>query len=308
MDVEVSKQVRLVVGTHAHDDHIAGLGRVLEACTEATFVCSSALTREEFFADIDADEEIEQFIRKSIRSEYRRIFELVKARTGAGGIRPLKRAIEQRVLLTRNGSASAPKATITALSPSDHAVTRATQVLAAGLGRAGEELRLATTDPNELAVALSVNVGDTAVLLGADLLRGPMGCGWTAVLATHTPQTLASVFKVPHHGAPNAHHSDVWSQLVVREVISLVAPYRAGRAPRTSPADISRIKESSKAVYCTAKPQQPAPSRALKRTRAALTGLAENVREWGTAGQVRARRVCGARDWDVATFAPALQL
>ena len=46
MGVDVSTQVKLVVGTHAHDDHIAGLSKVLGACNNATFVWSSALTKE----------------------------------------------------------------------------------------------------------------------------------------------------------------------------------------------------------------------------------------------------------------------
>ena len=294
-----------MVGTHAHDDHIAGLSQVLDACSAATFVCSSALTSEEFVAGVlEADADIEGLFRKSIRSEYRRIFDIIEERDPGAGMY----AFEQRLLWSRDTPATAPEATIIALSPSDRAVRRAINALAAGLAKAEDRRRLVMVDPNEFAVALSVTVGDTAVLLGADLVRGPEGCGWGAVLATFSPDTLASVFKIPHHGAPNAHHDGVWSQLVIKEVISLLAPFRAGKTPRPSPTDIARIKASSKAVYCSANPQQPAPSKAVKRTRAALTGLADNVRAWGTAGHVRARKVCGERDWAVATFAPALQL
>lgn len=146
------------------------------------------------------------------------------------------------------------------------------------------------------------------MLLGADLLEGPTNCGWQAVLATFRPDPLASVFKIPHHGSPNAHHDEVWTQLVSGEVISLLAPFRAGRKPRPAPDDIQRLKRLSTAVYCSANPRPPAPSKALRTTRAALTTIAADVRAWGYAGQVRARKVCGSESWRVETFAPALQL
>jgi beta-lactamase superfamily II metal-dependent hydrolase len=302
--VDLSTEVKLVVGTHAHDDHIAGLGEVFAACETATFVCSSALTREEFLRDIKADAQIEQRIRSSIRREYRRIFDVVKTRpTGVG----LKWAIQERKLITRQESTNAPAMQVLALSPSDIAVERARGKLAR-LADVDPTRRLSSIDPNELAVALSVVVGDTAVLLGADLKAGPTGCGWGAVLATFTLDPKASVFKVPHHGSENAHHDDVWSQLVTAEVISLLAPFGDGRKPLPSPADVGRLKDLSKAVYCSANPKGPTPSKAVRKTGAALTGLATNVRTIGYSGQVRARKVCGTADWEVETFKPAMQL
>jgi beta-lactamase superfamily II metal-dependent hydrolase len=309
MGVNVSEDVHLVVGTHAHDDHIAGLARVLDACRNATFVCSSALTADEFFCAMEADADIEEQIRQSIRREYRDIFDIINDRAKEGRSAPLlKRAVEQLTLRSRVASGSTPAARITALSPSHHAVTRATEAIAKGLARAGARRHLGAADPNELAVALSVVVGDTAVLLGADLLRGPGGCGWQAVLATFTPDVLASVFKVPHHGSPNARHEDVWTQLLATDVVSLLAPFRAGRRPLPQPSDIEWLKERSSAVFCSANPRVPAPSKDVRQTRADLTGLAANVRAVGAAGQVRARRACGAVDWEVVTFDPALRL
>lgn len=304
--VDVQSAVRLVVGTHAHDDHIAGLSEVLAACEAAKFVCSSALTSEEFYANvIEPDADIQELFRMSIRSEYRKILEILETREPGSGLR----AVEQRVLWTRAATQGSPEASVIALSPSDHAVTRAIQALSTGSARTADRRRLAATDPNEFAVALTVSVGDSSILLGADLLAGPSGCGWGAVLGSFSPDTLASIYKIPHHGAPNAHHDGVWSQLVAADVISLIAPYRAGRTRRPAPADITRIKSTSKAVYCSAKPDQPTPSRRLKKTRASLAGLATNVREWGTAGHVQARRSCSAAgDWEVRTFAPALEL
>lgn len=209
--VDLAAQVRYVVGTHAHDDHIAGLAAVLETCSEATFVCSSALTHEEFFALATVDREVESLLRRSSYGEYRRILDIVRSRgLTRPGWRPLRRALE-RLELPLPDTTDGLSRRILSLTPSDQAVTRSLSVLAGSFPRSGENIRLPKADPNELAVALWIEVGQRALLLGADLPIGPIGCGWQGVLDWFQPGFSAEAFKVPHHGAPNAHHEGVWS-------------------------------------------------------------------------------------------------
>ncbi|WNG82560.1 hypothetical protein C6A86_002325 [Mycobacterium sp. ITM-2016-00316] len=304
--VTASKAVKLVVGTHAHDDHIAGLSRVYDACESASFICSAALTTEEFLHDVNADADIEAQLRKTIRSEYRQIFETVKTRPVG---RRLKHAQQELPLFSRQGTQDTPAAAVTAMSPSSEAFERARAEIAAGLSTADQRKRLRSTDPNDLAVALLITVGSTNVILGADLLRGPSGCGWNGVLAAFRPEPLASLFKVPHHGAPNAHHEDVWTQLLTDDVVAVLAPFRAGVTPRPQPEDVRRLKDRASAVYSSANPKRPAPARAVRRTQSMLSGIAQNVRTEGLSGQIRARRPAhGASNWDVTPFSPGMKL
>lgn len=310
IEAEASSRVRLVVGTHAHDDHVAGLAELHAAASNAQFVTSTALTSTEFFAAVAADAAIEAQLRQSVRREYREILAQVSARGLLGdGRRPLVRAIEQRELWARPASNALPPARVLALSPSDEAITRSLRYLAEGTAKASERKRLAAGDPNEYAIALWVEVGDSSALLGADLLVGPDGCGWRAVLDSHRPATRASLHKVPHHGSPNAHHPRVWSSLLEPEVVSILAPFRAGRTPRPDVADVARIVNLSSAAYSTAGAKAPAPSKSTKRARASLQGVAQNVRDpYAQPGHVRARRRAGAQEWSVELFSQALQL
>ena len=47
LGVDPAVQVRLVVASHWHDDHVGGIAQVLEACSLATFVRTPASAREE---------------------------------------------------------------------------------------------------------------------------------------------------------------------------------------------------------------------------------------------------------------------
>ncbi|TDC54372.1 MBL fold metallo-hydrolase [Jiangella ureilytica] len=294
-----SSSVLLVVATHAHDDHFAGIAEVFRVCERSSFVCSPAVVSEEFYALTEIDEELERLMRASALSEYRKVIQHVEDRgRSAIGLKSMVRASNGKTLVKRRQS-DLPM-TVTALSPSDEAVTRALKSLARGAASIGERLRLPAHDPNELAIALWVEVGECAALLGADLLKGPAGCGWGAVLAEFTPDFPASLHKVPHHGSPNAHHDEVWATLLEGAPVALLAPYRGGRTYRPAQADRERICGLTDKAFVTASPDLPKPRRAVKTTAAALGPLAMRVHEpWGRSGQIRARRSPDDRAWRI---------
>lgn len=305
--LDVASRVHLVVGTHSHDDHIAGMADLYKRCHAARFVCSSALTSEEFFALIEADADVERVLRQSVRSEYRGIFAEVERRGIHEGRSSGLRAVEGRTLWER-AAGTLPGAEVRALSPSDHAVSRALKRLAQGTAVVGQRRHLSASDPNELAVAVRVDYGPSSVLLGADLLQGPAGCGWSAAL-TLSGNRLASLIKVPHHGDPGADHPGVWQEMLGPDPLAILAPYRAGRKPRPAPEDVARLKAKTAALYATADSQLHAQTKRTKQTAAALAGLASNVREpWGRSGHVRARLHPGATEWSVEVSSPALRL
>lgn len=303
--VEVARDVRLVVGTHAHDDHIAGISEIFAAARDAQFVTSTALTSTEFYASVVADADIESQLRQSVRAEYRKV--ILEARDRGkfpDGRRPILKALEQKELWSRSADRDVPYSRVVALSPSDEAIDRSMELLRQGSARVDSRRRLSVGDPNEYAVALWIEIGDVSVLLGADLITGPKDCGWNAVLTSHSPATKASMHKVPHHGSINAHHPDVWSELLDSEVISLMAPFRAGRTMLPTQSDIERVASRSSETYLTAKPGVPTATDSVRKTKAALSGIATDVREpYGQVGHVRARHNAGG--WTVETFAPA---
>jgi hypothetical protein len=266
------------------------------------------LVHAQFMALVNADARAYAGLPVKSFSEYQKVFEIVRSRSNAGpGFRPWKFASETTVLLPPSGPNPAK---VTALSPSDEAYHRSLQALNNLLPVAGGGRRLARIDPNELAIALWVEVGGKVILLGADLLTGPDGCGWTAVVKNFSPETKAQVVKLPHHGSVTGHHDAMWTDLLERSPIALLAPFRGGRTALPSRDDRRRICSLTSAAYITAPAQRPGAVDAQVQQEARSLGLlALNPREpWGRAGHVRARSRIGDATWTVELSPPARSL
>ena len=46
--VDTSTDVKMIICTHWHDDHIRGMGRLLQSCESAVFVMAKATDRDKF--------------------------------------------------------------------------------------------------------------------------------------------------------------------------------------------------------------------------------------------------------------------
>lgn len=306
-----AEDVLLVVGSHAHDDHIAGISKIVSACKTAYFICSRALTEREFAAIVSREIERGDLVRQRAYSEYAKIFTTLQDRGRSPiGTSYLKHAIEQRPLIDSDFGDPALHVKVISLSPSDEAINRAIRKLAHFMLRNGGDRAPRGINPNELSVALWIEVADKTILLGADLLRGPAGCGWRAVLATHNPKDRrAGVHKIPHHGAPNAHYLPVWNDLLEADPVAILAPWRNGSNVRPDRADRARIRKLTNRAFTTSPSEVRSSPVSVKDTAAAMSGIARNVRAAiEPIGHVRARSEIGIGAWDVAYDAPAGKL
>lgn len=309
--VSIESDVLMILGTHAHDDHIAGISQALDECKAAFFACSSPLTSEEFMSVVEEDFQAELQLRKSAYAEYRKILDIIDARRrAADGKKFLKRAVENLPLIEMTLT-DGSKIKVTALSPSHEAVTRALKILAdASIAVAqGRPRRAYRGDPNEFSVALWVECFDKVILLGSDLVRGPSGCGWAGILSDFDPDVTASLYKVPHHGSPNADHPDVWNRLLGDNPVALLAPFSGGRRPRPSASDVERISRRTTNAYITSTPVPTPPRDKTRRLKVELGNLAINPREvGGRLGQVRARSRAAVVGWEITLFGAARPL
>lgn len=308
--VELGTQIELVVATHAHDDHVAGIARIVEAASSADVVVPEAATTAEFFALLSLDEENELLgALPSAYAEYRRMNDLLEERAkGRGSYPAYAWAVADRLLWQRN-TVSGVTRRVTALSPSNEAVTRSKAWLGAQLVPGAVRKRTTPDDPNTFGVVLHVVVGDAVMLFGADLMTGPGSrCGWNAIVTSATrPAERASLYKVAHHGSARSEHMGIWSELLASDPDAVVTPYRPSRLPRTT--DVERIRKQARSAWTTATSTDPAAPARVRRAAAELAGVAVNVRELAAfSGQVRARRRIGDGSWRFAVRRPAAAL
>ena len=310
--VDPVNSVKLIAASHAHDDHIAGLSQIVERCENAAFICSGALVKDQFFALLEFDEALAGMTRHSAYSEFRKINDILQSRASARGRWPAYQwAVADRPMYRRSADDARFEVQVTSLSPSDEAITRSVAYFASLSPVEGQQpKRIATVDPNTLTCAIWVDTGPTSILLGGDLECGPgAGCGWNAVLSSpFRPNRSASVFKVPHHGSSNAHHPEVWANMLTKEPLALLTPYRLGRYRLPTEDDRRRICAITDTAYITSRLKAPSQSTRVRKASAQLAGTARNVRQEGLAGHVRARLAGDYTHWSVELAFPARHL
>ncbi|MCY4153669.1 MAG: hypothetical protein OXE94_15780 [Aestuariivita sp.] len=126
--------------------------------------------------------------------------------------------------------------------------------------------KMLTAGRNDLSIASVLEVGDLSILLGADLEHHhDPELGWAAVihnLSGKGPKSAA--IKIPHHGSVGSHHDKVWSELLCKDVVSVVTPWSLAGKRLPTEADKARISGLSKEAYITAKKPQSLKKRYSK--------------------------------------------
>ncbi|WP_425604807.1 MBL fold metallo-hydrolase [Actinomycetospora termitidis] len=292
------KMVRLVIASHWHDDHIRGLARVVKECVQAKFVCSAALRSNEFLALASTDGHNKMRPTSGI-SELRSIVDVTSSRQP-----PLRTPVfaVADTVLHRTVLGDGRAVAVAALSPSPEQVANGLQQIArlipevtARRGRVPDLL------PNATSVAVWVDVGDDAALLGADLeTSGSAASGWLPVGDSNVISGMrASAYKVAHHGSVTGHSDVIYDRLLTPSPLCVLTPFRRGRVTLPADQDIARLCERSTSVYSTVKhvPKRQALDSAVERTLREMRARLQAIDP--TMGAVRLRKKFGAADWSV---------
>ena len=296
--------VQAIVASHWHDDHVDGLSYIVDRCQNAELVFSSAIACDEFFSIVQlyANQNYILDREKSGVKEMAKALQILMSRreTEPGIYRaPIRTQANQ--LLFRNNYSQ-----LYAISPSPEAIQLATEEMAK-MWRNIENQSLsqdkqytsrdsiAAPKRNLNAVALWLHwKDDKRVLLGSDLEEhGQPLLGWQAVLSCKQfPDGEASIFKIPHHGSPNADHDEVWDQIIKPDnPVAILTAYARGVTQRPSVEDILRIKKKTDQFYYTTLPSKTKEkySGAVEKTIASIAKYRHSLRKYP--GQIQIRWV-----------------
>ncbi|MEE1951358.1 MBL fold metallo-hydrolase [Pseudomonas alcaligenes] len=286
-DIGVDPQaVELVVATHWHDDHVSGLSKIVDACSQARFCTSTILEKAEFLQLIYSfDKSYNPSLNSSGTSEFASTLEILRKTKR----KIVRAASDKRLVLIESGLAHNLPLEIWALSPSDYSLERFFKRIGSELPKEKEtKYRAPSITDNETAVVILVRIGNESILLGADLEEAHGG--WSAILeSTGRPTTKSKIFKIPHHGSQNAHHDGVWNGMLSEKPLGLLTPYNRGkRLPNLR--DVDRICKITDSAFSTQKlrklSQVPRDQVIKKLIETTVSGLVQLKREVGV---IRAR-------------------
>jgi len=291
LGVDPAAQVLLIVATHWHDDHVRGLSTVVERCIKARFACSAGLMRREIIERIGQRHEPGRFGARmsSGVDEIRRTLEVLAR--GRGRPAPLW-ALERRELFHRHAGVNA---IVTALSPSDRAISNAYREIASLVAATDRGRRVPRPRTDAAAVALWVEVGDAPLLLGSDVVDSTSSdLGWAGVLQSVLPvERKAEIFKVPHCGAADGFNRDVWDELVAPQAHAIISPCAIGPTVLPTADDLVRLSSVTSHLHITSLEHLQEPTGRI-RAAEVLTGRVTLRRRIGSIG-----------DWSVSHEAPA---
>ncbi|QQO30114.1 hypothetical protein IMZ21_20025 [Klebsiella michiganensis] len=249
--VDVKNEVKLIILSHFHDDHIKGIYEIIESCSASKVVISAALNTEEFRNYIHALSVNGEEMAKT--KEINKVMSLI----------PMLHKSNRLIYAKRDCTLYRSKASVQvhSLSPSDSDITTSNLDFANSTKLSANFSEIATSarlvNPNHYCVVtriFSPTSSNNEILLGADL-EVSKGSGWDEVCnAVNRPEpNLISVFKLPHHGSKTGYHEPTWSKLINGKPISILTTFDKSSLPREDMINLYRSKSS--ALYCTSLPK-----------------------------------------------------
>ncbi len=262
LGIDPATALKAIVVSHWHDDHIRGMAQLVKSAPNAHIWCSSAFSKKEVLQVIDIYATNKTIVEKPGTSELRDTLVCLKQRK-APSLRFPKLTGENVPVFVDEGIR------VTGLSPSSHQQLLSTAELGNLMPKENEAKKRAPTQhENHLSVVLHIEVEGLVALLGGDLEhRGARETlGWTAILNNDMkPKSIATLYKVPHHGSENAHVDRIWDEMLTDGPVALVAPYNRGVKPLPSKEDRNRILTRTDKAWSTADPLLPKKKRKLSK-------------------------------------------
>ncbi len=256
LGVDPAACVKQVIATHWHDDHVRGLGTIVNECRSAEFSCSSALTIPEFLIFVKAYNKPYSMMESTGVDEFGKVLAVLAQRRKEWKGKFPKFAVSGLTLWQQNHQEEEQNFSckLMALSPSNEAVGNAKLALQKLIPVEGNpKSRVPSLSPNQAAVVLWIDVLGEQILLGSDLEEIGKNGAWSLIVASDTrPQEKANLFKIPHHGSQNAHCDEVWLKMVHANAVSVLTPFRRGSGLPTQ-KDVARILKRCENSFITAR-------------------------------------------------------
>jgi hypothetical protein len=293
------KNVRAIVASHWHDDHVGGISSVARDCPNAMFFLSGVFTDKEAKAFLTA---YSGTIAVGQTGGTKELFDV--ASTHENTVFAYQRTIIYEEVIRGQ------TLRIVAFSPTQEAQQQALARWASYIPTSSNTPVNHAPDlsPNLEAVVLHIDFGRDAVLLGSDLEnRGALG--WSEIINDPicSGRRKASIYKVAHHGSVTGHLHQIWSDLLITGSVAALTPFNNGDVHLPTTADKQRIRKATpKAYLSSSATKRPSiPMSLLKRMSNLCTDLSPRNTGFGA---IRLRKRLPSSNWNVSLFGRAVAL
>lgn len=286
-----ANQVKQIVASHWHDDHVSGLSRLIERYTDAEISLPSYLSLDEGREFLLAYAGVVERSTRGTRELYR---SMTLARDSGRRLRPI---MQRSLLVEEQTSIGLVRAV--ALSPTSAAWAKGLGSLFSRVAPGTIPRNVAEPKPNISSIVLHIDFDGEAVVLGSDLeTDGELG--WGAVLADEWSmrRPKASLYKVAHHGSPTACFPPVWRGLMKTNPAAGLTPFINGKVRLPEDEDLTRIVGhlGSGTLHATSMPGKNLP-KGTAAERLLPSFLKNATGRSARMGQLRYRKRRGDASW-----------
>lgn len=311
-----SEQIKFIICTHWHDDHIKGISEIFKYATNAELVFSRVSDPRKFFQMLSYDYEKLNYHATNISTEeFNKCVELLEKRDKIF----IDASIDRNIYSTFiQGEAIE----IHTLSPSDYSAQlfdKHLSYLMKEFVDTNKEIpeEIPEVNPNHRSVVLLLKLGRHNMILGADLelVENDDRLGWKNIL-NHS-QTLKSIdkpiyIKIPHHGSENGFVSELWDNILVEGVTSGLTPWKLGKKELPKEEMINKYKSYTDELFITSSPNQSnKPKNREREIEKDINRLVNKISELRFRyGIIEARIDITDKDseWDIKTYGTAIKL
>jgi len=223
LNVDLKKDVKLVLCTHWHDDHIKGISIILKECTNASFAMLRINDIKKFCLFLSFDNNKELIVSQNVStSEFYKVLEIIKERN----IQPQFASCDR--ILYSNRLDEICDIEVISLSPSDFSIMNFDREITNLLKEFSlSNKKIVPELPNSKSVVLLLKLGTHCALLGADLeVHIDDRIGWLSILNnSQSIRKKSSYFKISHHGSENGYHRRIWDEIIGNSPVATLTPW-----------------------------------------------------------------------------------
>lgn len=212
-----SKNIKLIICTHWHDDHIKGISKILESAINAEFCISRAHDLKKFLAFVGMDS-----MKGSNNStkEFTNCLQILIQRN-----KQYVEAMENRPIFKTD------ICSLICLSPSDFTTQQFDKEIVTLIQEySAINKRIPYSSPNLKSIVLFAKMNAHRAIFGADLeTTNNEREGWDRVVENKISiDKKSSLFKVSHHGSENGYNENIWKNLLIEKPVAKLTPWKRG--------------------------------------------------------------------------------